>query len=253
MNDMKSIFATRPCLSLPEVEAYLNGQCSGQQLHEVENHLLSCPLCSAAVEGLAQAETLDELPQVLAALKPPLPKTSHRAKQQRMAWINRAAAVALLLIIAYAGYRYWGAISQERLFAQYFYPIESPYPLLRSGEPDIADKPELQMALSFYLEGDFAASLPHFENYLADHSPDPQASLLAANACLQTGRAQQALQLLLHLQKDDPQLQGFAKWYLALAYLKLDQTEPARQLLHSIAQDEYSLFQARAAVLSEKL
>jgi hypothetical protein len=253
MNDMKSIFATRPCLSLPEVETYLNNQCSGQQLQEVENHLLDCPLCSAAVEGLAQEERLDELPQVLAALKPPLPKSSHRVKPQRMAWINRAAAVALLLIIAYAGYHYWGAISQERLFAQNFHPMENPYPVLRSGDPKIADNPELQMALGFYLKGDFAASLPHLENYLADHSPDSQASLLAANVYLQTGRAQQAVQLLLQLQKEDPQLQGFAKWYLALAYLKLGQTESARQLLYSITLDEYSPFQARAAVLSEKL
>lgn len=254
MKDLKAIFARRPCLSLPEIEAYLRGECSSEQRYALENHLLDCPLCSAAVEGLAEAGHPANLTSAVAGLQAPLPPRSGRViSLSARAWINRAAAVALLTLMAYAGYRYWGATANDRLFAQHFQLAENPYPLLRSGEPALADQPELQAAMTDYLAGEFDRSLPHFNNFLAQHGPDPQASLLAANACLEAGRGAQARDYLLPLLADDAQLHGQPKWYLALAYLKLGQLDATRQVLLAILDDEYSPFRQEAAALLEKL
>lgn len=248
---MNPVFAKRGCLSRQELLQYLRGDLGNGQRHEIENHLLDCPLCSAAVEGLAQSENMEEVEEELESLQG-LPLRRRAPRPRRTAWANRAAAVGLLLLLAYAGYRYWGATASERLFAAYFQPMENRYITLRSaGEPPI--EPELQTALDFYTSGDFTASLPHFRNYLATHPGDGQAALLAANACLQSGEAPAAEAYLLPLESKDRQWNGRVKWSLALAYLKQSKTKAARALLEEISGTDYSDYREEAGKLRAQL
>lgn len=249
---MNPIFAKRGCLSERELMQYLRGNISNQQRHDIENHLLDCPLCSAAVEGLAQSRNIEEVEDELEALQGlPLPGRPN-PRLRATAWVNRAAAVALLLLLSYAGYRYYAATATERLFAEYFRAMPNQYITLRSPE-GLAAEPELETALQFYSSGDFPASLPHFRNYLSSHTNDVQATLLAANACLQSGAARQAKDYLLPLESQAGQWKGQVQWYLALAYLKMGKTQPARQLLKAAAADKASAYSEAAAKLSSEL
>ena len=248
---MNAIFAKRGCLTRQELMQYLRGDLGGQQQHDIENHLLDCPLCSAAVEGMAQSQNMEEVEEELESIHNRA-YASRAPRLRKMAWINRAAAVGMLLLLAYAGFRYWATSLPERLFAEYFQPLDNQYITLRSaGEPPV--NPELKTALDFYTAADFTASLPHFQNYLSTNPDDGQAALLAANACLHSGAPQQAEAYLLPLESKDRQWNGQVKWYLALAYLKQGQQQSTRQLLQAIRGDEYSEYREAAAALMKQL
>lgn len=57
---MNNILKTGPCLTVAEIKAYIDQSLTGEQLHKVERHLLDCPLCSDAVEGLSQTKNIDQ-------------------------------------------------------------------------------------------------------------------------------------------------------------------------------------------------
>lgn len=252
---MHSIFQKRRCLTQREVERYLTDELGDDQRYDIENHLLDCELCSAAVAGYAQsqdfspaAEDLQELrSQVAASAKAPLPPP-------RLGWINSVAAVVIALALAYAGYLYWNATRPAQLFAGYYEPAVNTYITYRSAENRGAGLPrELEQALAFYDAEDFGLSLPHFSAHLEHNPNDPQALLLAASAHLQAGRAEQAEQYLLRLEGQSAPLRSQASWYLALAYLKQGKTAPAQAELKKILAEPASPFRERAGKLLEEL
>ncbi|GAB4130839.1 MAG: hypothetical protein Fur0041_00480 [Bacteroidia bacterium] len=52
--ELKRIFQNGECLSLDTMRLYNEGKLEHKSAHEVENHLLNCPLCSTAIEGLSK-------------------------------------------------------------------------------------------------------------------------------------------------------------------------------------------------------
>ncbi|MBI4946352.1 MAG: tetratricopeptide repeat protein [Bacteroidetes bacterium] len=52
MNKTKNIFAHTDCISEEMLMKYISGTLSPAEKHEVEKHLIDCPMCSDAVEGL---------------------------------------------------------------------------------------------------------------------------------------------------------------------------------------------------------
>jgi TolA-binding protein len=51
-NSTNRIFDSGECLSLEEMQAYIDGSLSGAALNRVERHLLDCEMCEDALEGL---------------------------------------------------------------------------------------------------------------------------------------------------------------------------------------------------------
>lgn len=51
-NSTNRIFDSGECLSLEEMQAYIDGSLSGTALNRVERHLLDCEMCEDALEGL---------------------------------------------------------------------------------------------------------------------------------------------------------------------------------------------------------
>jgi anti-sigma factor RsiW len=51
-NIHQTIFQVSNCLGREELRAYLEDPISAEDRRRVENHLLDCPLCSDALEGL---------------------------------------------------------------------------------------------------------------------------------------------------------------------------------------------------------
>jgi len=50
--ELKHIFDESVCLSSRQLKDYVSGQMSTEECHAVEHHLNSCPLCSAAIDGM---------------------------------------------------------------------------------------------------------------------------------------------------------------------------------------------------------
>ena len=250
---MDSIFKKRGCLSHQEITKYLREELSEDERFSVENHMLDCELCSAAVEGLATAANEETTEADIRLIRQ---ATSHRPtpvkSTARLKWINRIAAVALLLIMVFAAIRYWNALHYERLAAQYFERAENDYITLRSpgDNQQLPAFAELEKALEYYEAQEYENSLPHFDNYLMANPGDEQAAVMAASAALQAGVPG----------KVEPYLKGvigkgnaLADWHLALALIQQRKISRARRQLERIADDSESPYRLRAAELLEKL
>ena len=62
---MKVTLKERSCLSQRELRRYLRGKMTKQQRQAVEHHLLDCPLCAHAVDGMENAAAAGQLEQEL--------------------------------------------------------------------------------------------------------------------------------------------------------------------------------------------
>ncbi|MCB0546948.1 MAG: tetratricopeptide repeat protein [Phaeodactylibacter sp.] len=251
---MNSIFQKRNCLTQREMRQYLSGELSDEQRYDVENHLLECELCSAAVDGYTQAPDLQSMEEDIRMIRSNITASVQEPPPRYLPWINRAAAVGLILILSYAGFRYWSASQAERAFAAFFEPTPNTYITYRS--PDAPDAPipaELARALEYYDGEAYEQSLPHFKNHLERDPDDLRAILLAANACLLSGRAEQAEQYLLQLQEKGETFQGQTGWYLALAYLRQGKKARARKILERIAATPASPFREKAQAALQQL
>lgn len=249
---MDSIFnRTANCLSRKEIKAYLNGTISPAACRRVEAHLLDCPLCDAAVEGYQTISEADA-ERELSGLEASLLSARMAGAPPRPSYLNRLAAVLLVLVGLIAVFKYSIGSFHERVFAEAFQPMPSGYTILRSAAiPSVLQgKPELVTALKFYQAGDFGKSIPHFENYLSVHPDDPKAQLLLANALLGDWQAERALGLLERIDASSVGA-GALKWYTALALVQLDRLDEARQLLQELQAE--AAFQVRARRLSEQL
>lgn len=232
---MNIFFEQRPCLSQREMQQYIGQELSHAQQHELEAHLIGCPLCATAVEGYErlgnapQAET--EMSNIKQQLKPP---PSPKLKARRL-WLNRAAAAVLLLVGLFALLQYHSAKEPQRLFAQHFEAAAPDYISMRGVAflNPLSGKPELQQALKFYQAADYEASIPHFDNYLQEQPEDERAQFLLANALLGAWQPQRAKALLLQLEGADA-LRPEIYWYLALAHVQLNELEAAATLLQQM-------------------
>ena len=242
---MDKLFNNRACLQPQEVTAYLEQSLSEEQRFAIENHLLDCPLCDAAVEGYAQANpelTQQHLEQIQAAipgLKPPPSATApSEAKLRRLPrWRNWAAAAAAIALLITAGmiYSNQGPASSAELFAQVYTPYESPFAGTRSGGEEglpFAD------GMSAYQDGNYELALQNFNAVLASSPTESIAHLHAGMANLQLEKTEAAIKHLSTVRLNAPVLYGPASWYLALAHLKAGDINSCKAILEQILPTE---------------
>lgn len=232
---MNILFEQRPCLSQREMQQYIGQELSHAQQHELEAHLIDCPLCATAVEGQERLGNAPQAATELANIKQQLKPPQSPKLEARRLWLNRAAAAVLLLVGLFALLQYYSAKEPQRLFAQHFEAATPDYINMRGAAftNPLADNLELQQALKFYQAADFEASIPHFDNYLQEQPEDERAQFLLANALLGTWQPQRAKALLLQLEgAEAPRPEIY--WYLVLAHVQLNELEASATLLRQL-------------------
>jgi predicted Zn-dependent protease len=231
---MKSFFKERRCLSARELQRYARHELAPDQVHDVEAHLLDCPLCAAATEGYtehsfseADEAALEELGQMhFPVRRRPLPRV----------WMNRAAAILLILAGAYALWQYQAATRHQTVFAAFYEPVQPAYLNLRGTvvSPGSSSKPELKTALQLYENEDFEASIVFLEQHLNAYPEDDQARLLMASALLGNWQPERAIHILHQLESDNVETEDLY-WLLVLAHIQNDELDVASQLLSQTA------------------
>lgn len=143
-------------------------------------------------------------------------------------WIA-AASIVLLLGLAYTFYNS-GLTTNDDLFAEYFEPYRNIVkPIERNGTPLTEDA----IAFEAYENQDFETASQLFAEQYAKTKASYNL-FYEANAQLQLGNAKQALHLLLEHKKTSDKLSDKTAWYIALAYLKLEQNQEAKRELQAI-------------------
>jgi len=143
-----------------------------------------------------------------------------------------AASIALLAGLTYF-FTVDRSVSTQDLFAQNFKPYPNVvHPLERGGE----GQDKKTMAFAAYQTGDYAEALPLFTELYASGKV-PNYLFYTANALIELNRANEAVPMLQeHLKSTETTdtLVEKSPWYLAMAYLQLDEKENAIEMLYTV-------------------
>ncbi len=159
-------------------------------------------------------------------------------------WIAIAASFIGIVLISIFSIYYYSSTDSSNLYAEYFQPYPNEVAPLVRGEND--DSPISEAFNAYELEN-YELSANLFENINEDYS-----LLYAGISNLELNQNQKAIDQLKTLSLQNGKYQDAAEWYLALAYLKNNETEKAKELLNSIVQN-HQQFSEQASELLERL
>jgi hypothetical protein len=164
-------------------------------------------------------------------------------------WAYAAAAMILLLLVAWPIYQRFGSTentfaSAETLFSEHFSALDAP--TVRDGGAI-----PWQVAYQQQQYAEAAAALQHL---LEDpnYKRRSEAQLFLGISHLGTGQPQKALEVLQQVNPDNFEWEE-AQWYTMLAYLKLGNTAKAKNLLQTIATQTGNARQQAASILLKQI
>ncbi|WP_109851450.1 tol-pal system YbgF family protein [Aquimarina sp. AU58] len=168
---------------------------------------------------------------------------SNVKKKKTLKWWYAAASILILLGTVY----FWNTkkpMSNEELFATYFKPYRNILqPVVRSDE----HKNKISVAFNAYENGNFKKALDAFNTVLETEENDTL-QFYKANALLKLNEAKKAIIILEGQSEIKNSFSEKNHWYLAMAYLKVDQLNKAKEqleLLIKIPDSEYKKEEAK--------
>ncbi|NRB50991.1 MAG: tetratricopeptide repeat protein [Saprospiraceae bacterium] len=240
---MKTIFTTSDCLSLHELQSYRAGKLSKRERRRVEEHLIDCPLCNGALEGLAQSKDPTQDARQLQSLP---------FRKGKISLPYQIAAVLLIGLIIIAAIWLRPKPDAQSLFATY-YERPQPTKVQLRGTTETAAQQALQSALKAYQMGDFSAAYTLLEGYVKDFPQENQVYLWMGVAQLELGKTEQAIQLFQQLKASNKEYDEKASWYLILASLKAEDYDYVRKLVQELEASDGQEFRAALVKLRPKL
>jgi tetratricopeptide (TPR) repeat protein len=219
-----------------EMTAYVNGLADSQLVRKVENHLLDCPLCSDAVEGLESNRAASRAFQSLedfSSFKKKLPGANREAKMYqlvpRRAMLSAAASIALLVAAYFA---FFSTPSPDSLYTQFYTPYENDIPVAtRNAAMSVNSNSPFYSGLDRYDHRNFIESIPYFEQALQEQPDSEAAHFFAGMAYLETAQWDKAVT---HFDKAVFLRGNYANqatWFMALTYLKKGEKGKAIEML----------------------
>lgn len=250
---MKSIFKPSQCLSRQQITDYLTNKSTGEALHQIENHLLDCPLCSTAVDSFAQQPDIKTAIQRTEGLD-----YSNRTATVR--WLRPFKAVASVAAVATisfgAGWWVFNSNSPDQLFADYYTSYANDATLsLRGDNPEeySTEKNPLTAALNAYDNGDFNESIQLLSQRLAQRPDDGIATYFLGLSYLEISQLETAASYLETARINSDRYYNAATWYLALTQLKLNNESSAKLLLEELKSSSDSFYTKKATQLLKEL
>ncbi|MBD1261578.1 hypothetical protein HZY62_13320 [Maribacter polysiphoniae] len=152
----------------------------------------------------------------------------------RRSYVKWLAAASVLLFV---GLTYFltmdQKVSTDDLFASYFEPYRNVVQPLQRGD---GYQDEKTLAFLAYERGEYDTAISLFSN-LYSTTKEPYYLFYKANALLKLKKANEAVPLLLEHLKTNDTLTEKTTWYLALAYLKMNDRPNARKTLEKVIAD----------------
>lgn len=233
--DLKNqdIINNRSCLTKGEIQRYVNKLSVAEERFAIENHLLDCELCDAALEGyIRHADVVYE----------------NSSAPQKQNWIYLAAATMLLLVAAVAFRGYKKASQPTATFAEFYQK-----PSWNTQTRGENESEQYIKAIKTYNQGDYAAALDEFENLIQIHPEDSRLRLYKGIADLEFGNLHRAEEELQTVRINSDTYFEEASWYLALLHVKNKNKIEAIQLLDELLQIEDGFYHQKAEQLKNEL
>lgn len=142
-----------------------------------------------------------------------------------------AASIAACLLVGLVTWFFMTSVSDEKLYAEYFQPYPNVVvPTVRGGAAATNE------ALYLYEQDNFEGALLAFQKM----DTLAFARFYESQCYLALNKPDKAIDLLENLHFADTNFEVLKKWYLALAYLKIQESEKAKPLLEEVAAVENS-------------
>lgn len=245
---MLSIFADSSCLSKDELIAYAAGQMADEAGYEIERHLIDCPLCSEAVEGIRSLHPEAAIRRNIETLQKKGLRDRRKRAKDRDWRPYYAAAAAVMLLLASLFYALTREPAHIRIFHRYFEPYPNRIPILRGTEPGSL----LEHAMVKYEAGEYRSALEELKRHLVEKPNDVDAILYAGILHLYFEETTPSINHLNEvLNRGDRSVLEPARWYLSLAYLRSNRLDEAQKLLRTIVFGEGPFSEEGASVLKK--
>lgn len=160
---------------------------------------------------------------------PPLP--SKTINKRVLMWVGAIAAAILLLFVSTLALRNFTSPSYEQLADVYMEETFFINPNITKGDEDHR---QLKLdAIYAYNEHDFAKAIQYYENLIEQGQTEDGNYFYLALSYLYNQQHTKAIEKLVLLDGND-RFQEEQQWFLALAYLKADQVDMAKNTLSQI-------------------
>lgn len=143
------------------------------------------------------------------------------------------AGIALVLGLSYI-LTLNNTTSNEELFSNYFEPYRNVIQPIERGR---SQQDQKTLAFTAYEKGDYKKAVDLFSK-LYDSTNESYCLFYKANALLKLEKANEAVPLLLEHLKTKDTLTEKSRWYLALAYLKLNNKVEAKKTLKKVISEK---------------
>lgn len=167
-------------------------------------------------------------------------KKPQKRRRLNIKWLA-AASIVLLLGLTYF-FNTNNNASPNELFNNYFEPYKN---VIAPIERGTTEQNEKTMAFMAYEKGNYNEAVNLFTN-LYTSTKEPYYLFYKANALLKLNKAEEALPLLKEHLKTKDTLTDKTPWYMAMAYLKLEDKANAKKLLqHVITEEKFNNKEAK--------
>jgi len=149
-------------------------------------------------------------------------------------WFSVAAGIALLI---FTGIYFNSNFQQDNstLFAEYFEPFDNLVLPVNRSDSDVTNLNSLQNAFINYEAGNYEKAVRIFESIPADSLLNLDYKFYLSLSYMGTTETAKALPILEDLSKNDNfRFTKQSQWYLALAYLKMEEIEKAKEVFLNI-------------------
>ena len=260
---LRDIFQSSGSLSEEDIQHYLADDLEQNERFRVENTLLDSPLDQEAVEGYQEANYQFDQKKVVPDFQAfmanmDLDEGAKVVPIKRSRTLYRALAVAAgFLVLVFAAnliFNNLSSASDQELYASYYESFDSDLPNFRGDVDDqISVMQIFERAMEDYNKGDYEASIPFFEEYLANEPDSHFAMFYSALAYLETNKTAKAIEMLEKAAVQNDNYKDKANWYLVMAYLKEGKRMKAQEVVKSYVKSGATFKKEAAEKLLDQL
>jgi predicted Zn-dependent protease len=238
-----------------DLKKYLEEELTDTEKNALEKILADDPFFAEGLEGLKQwkADTGQPLDDLNAALDKQVDAAQPGAERMiRMPWVRLVLIAASLAGICFFSLQYFftGRDTSEKIFAVYFKPLSHPDMTVR-GENSSYSQPE-PAAVRSYEHENYKQAIYHYKALLEKQPGNEKHRLFLGIAYLANHQPELAIELLNKGFTEYPEFENDRNWYLALAYLRINNTAATKSILLELEKGD-SYYKDMAAGLLKEL
>jgi tetratricopeptide (TPR) repeat protein len=223
------------------IESYLAGEMDEGQKMKFEASMLDDQKLLSDIRLLEETneailddevyEFRESIKNVINELSPQHSKTIEISRK----FFKYPLVASIIVLILISLWQVITNVSPEKVYYKFYKPYETDLST-RSVSPS---EDKANVAYLLYQKGEYEASYEILNNYLSKNTDDQTARFFQGMNSMELGKNDRAISELKEVEKDYTTPYAIhARWYLSLAYLKINDVDEAKKYLNRIIEDD---------------